>query len=551
MLFTGLLNCKHKSSVFSCSIFSFKLSRIFIRHVWCETSIPYRSQSTWMKFPIEQLSELRLDEKEQQICEFLVAASAEIDKNDPERSENLVLRLTGGWVRDKLLGLPSSDLDVAVNRMTGYNFGVALSEFSEHEEKFSNAMQGLHKIAMNPDSSKHLETTTTMIYGIDVDLVNLRSEEYTESSRIPIMRFGTPEEDALRRDATLNALFYNLQTSQVEDFTGRGLDDLKSGILRTPLEPFKTFQDDPLRALRLIRFASRYNFQIEKSAFDSLSLPEIKIALIEKISRERVGTELYKILTGPDPVLGLSLIHNSGLEDAIFCLPPQTVVLEAKPEPSRLNTLIYFVDDLLRRKNVPILSTEITADHKEIALIYLFASLSHLAGVTLGSGKPSVASFRVVRDSIKLSTSIATATSDLVTKSPHVLSFVSANEWLRKDAGLLIRSCGERWRQTLFCALVLDLYENKASLGEAQIIGKYESFIHFIELNKLENSWNIKPLINGKQICSLLKIKPGAWMKSFLETVIEWQLENPEANAADCEKFVLSCQDLLVKSKFS
>lgn len=63
---------------------------------------------------------------------------------------------------------------------------------------------------------------------------------------------GTPLEDAERRDLTINSMFYNIQEEKIEDFTGKGLDDLRASIARTPLDPYKTFTDDPLRILRTI-----------------------------------------------------------------------------------------------------------------------------------------------------------------------------------------------------------------------------------------------------------------------------------------------------------
>lgn len=71
---------------------------------------------------------------------------------------------------------------------------------------------------------------------------------------------GTPLEDALRRDFTINALFYNIDTQEVEDWTEKGISDIERKILRTPLAPLITFKDDPLRVLRCFRFKSRFNF---------------------------------------------------------------------------------------------------------------------------------------------------------------------------------------------------------------------------------------------------------------------------------------------------
>ena len=99
------------------------------------------------------------------------------------------------------------------------------------------------------EQSKHLETANVRVLGVFIDCVNLRSEAYTEDSRIPSITFGTPQEDALRRDFTINTLFYNVSTMQIEDFTGKGLTDLRDKIIRTPLPAYVTFKDDPLRVM--------------------------------------------------------------------------------------------------------------------------------------------------------------------------------------------------------------------------------------------------------------------------------------------------------------
>ena len=102
-------------------------------------------------------------------------------------------------------------------------------------------------IQANPDQSKHLETANVRILGTFVDCVNLRSEVYADNTRIPDIRFGTAEEDAMRRDFTINSMFYNIHTKQIEDFSVKGVEDLTCGIIRTPLPPLVTFKDDPLR----------------------------------------------------------------------------------------------------------------------------------------------------------------------------------------------------------------------------------------------------------------------------------------------------------------
>ncbi|CAG8716170.1 4148_t:CDS:2, partial [Racocetra fulgida] len=197
-------------------------------------------------------------------------------------------------------------------------------EFGEHVNNFlrlkGHAAENIHKIESNPEKSKHLETATTKIFGYEIDFVNLRSEEYVEDSRIPSKTFGTPEQDAYRRDITINALFYNIHTRQVEDPTKKGIPDLKQGLIRTPLAPFETFNDDPLRVLRCIRFASRFNFLIDESILIAVKDERIKEAINTKVSRERIGIEIIPV--GPHPALSIKLIHELGLYDTIFA-PPQ------------------------------------------------------------------------------------------------------------------------------------------------------------------------------------------------------------------------------------
>lgn len=243
-----------------------------------------------------------LTPKEAQLKDLLLDAAKFIDESG-KIQEPVVLRWAGGWVRDKLLGIQSHDIDTAINVMTGEAFALKLCELCEQPDTIKkhgiaeSDIGNLHKIARNPEKSKHLETTTIKLFGYDVDFVNLRKETYTEDSRNPQMEFGTAEEDALRRDATINALFYNLNTGKVEDFT-TGLIDMKAKLIRTPLDPFQTFMDDPLRVLRLVRFASRLEFTIDPAAEQVMGDRRVLDALRLKISRERVGVEVEKMLKG-------------------------------------------------------------------------------------------------------------------------------------------------------------------------------------------------------------------------------------------------------------
>lgn len=249
--------------------------------------------------------DIELTSVEKTLQRILLDVSAWTEKK-PE------LRFAGGWVRDKLRGEDSSDIDVAISSMTGQEFAHHMKDYlnqpgilvkynlesNGNSGPTKNVLGGINKIAANPEKSKHLETVTTKMLGLEIDLVNLRKETYTDDSRNPQMEFGSPKEDALRRDATVNALFYNLHTSTVEDFTGLGLSDLEDQIIRTPLQPYWTFKDDPLRVLRLIRFASRFGYEIDREVEQAMADDSIKAALPAKVTRERVGKEIEKMLHG-------------------------------------------------------------------------------------------------------------------------------------------------------------------------------------------------------------------------------------------------------------
>jgi tRNA nucleotidyltransferase (CCA-adding enzyme) len=233
------------------------------------------------------------------------------------KQRRTVARVAGGWVRDKLLGRESDDIDIALDDQTGVEFATSLQEYLSSQ---GHRARRVAVVDANPEQSKHLETAITHVLNLSIDFVNLRAETYTEETRIPEIRFGTPLEDALRRDFTINALFFNINTATIEDLTGRGMDDLRSSVLRTPLDPLVTFKDDPLRVLRAARFAARFNLEVDPALRAAASHADVVRGLQQKISRERVLKELEGMLHGPTcrPIMALELLADWGLFSAVF-----------------------------------------------------------------------------------------------------------------------------------------------------------------------------------------------------------------------------------------
>ncbi|GAA5924629.1 tRNA adenylyltransferase [Sporobolomyces koalae] len=290
---------------------------------------------------------ITLTDNEQRLADLLVACADWVDLNPHEvdairlkddngewigkerGTDKVELRIAGGWVRDKLLGKESDDIDVSTSPdpITGLKFATLFERYLETINR-KDIMGKLTKIEAKPEQSKHLETATARVFDLSLDWVQQRGQEvYTPGSRIPTVAFGTPIEDAERRDLTINALFYNLRTREIEDQTGRGLSDLglrppNPKRIRTPLEPFQTFKDDPLRIVRAVRFAARFGreFELDEEMVRAIERKEIRQALLDpkKISRERVGAELDKMLLGRDPQYAFELIERLHLHPLIF-----------------------------------------------------------------------------------------------------------------------------------------------------------------------------------------------------------------------------------------
>ena len=265
---------------------------------------------------------IKLTTEEKELFDFL--------RNIVENEKlNTTLRVAGGWVRDKILESSSSssqipissssrtnmDIDIAIDNMSGEEF---IDAVNFNGKKHGRGQIKVGIIQKNPSKSKHLATATARLGPFDVDFVNLRTETYVDNSRIPKIEIGTPFEDAMRRDLTINSLFYNINNSCIEDFTARGLNDLKNGVINTPLEPLITLQDDPLRALRIVRFASRFRFNIQQNLYNACSNETVLHALQVKVSRERVSQEVEKMLNHINGYDAINTLYQTNLLKSVF-----------------------------------------------------------------------------------------------------------------------------------------------------------------------------------------------------------------------------------------
>ncbi|KAJ1675754.1 CCA tRNA nucleotidyltransferase, mitochondrial [Spiromyces aspiralis] len=480
-----------------------------------------------------------LDETEDKVCDLLDRVTRHLSETRPDLPR-LTLRIAGGWVRDKLLGKECHDLDIAVNHMTGYQLATHVNDFLKAQGLDTRSIA---KIQLNPERSKHLETATTVIFGLSIDFVNLRSETYNANSRIPIVEFGTPYEDALRRDTTINALFYNIHSRKVEDFTGKGLEDLRRGLIRTPMAPYETFRDDPLRVLRVIRFASRFNFAIVKEVINAIKRPEIKADLAAKISRERVGVEVDKMLCGPNPLLSIQLIHDYGLFCDIFVLPdnPDFKFTGKLKDPALSLLLARQVHSIL---SDPLFSQEPVQalDSGEVRGIYLACCLYPFIDMTVEEKNKKVVSAAkmILRDGVKLTNADIDTVSTLhgsLGAIDEALIGLRSGELSRVDLGLSIRSIGKKWRSAVLFSCAVQAALDKQ--GRDSIVQRHRCLFEKTYEWGLAEVYKMKPIVDGKVAAQLLGIKPGPVIRKILDDVIVWQLGNPTGTAEECKRYVV------------
>ncbi|KAL3712216.1 CCA tRNA nucleotidyltransferase, mitochondrial [Talaromyces marneffei ATCC 18224] len=495
----------------------------------------------------------------------------------------------GGWVRDKLLGNQSCDIDVAMSNMTGPEFASHLKDFlssesrpaqpaelstSEPDEKsktqaqtkgdiykqqatkagLSTEIRGFYEIDRNPKKGKHLQTTSAKIFGLDIDFVNLRTEtqelQVENLSRVGREFGSSAEEDAYRRDATVNAIFYNLDTQRVEDYTTKGLQDLEAKVLRTPLDARVTFTDDPLRILRFVRLASTLGFTIDEGdTQQAMKSPEIQSLIGTRISPERIGLELKKMVTGPDPVTALLWIHRLKLYKHVFLGEQQKGVLDRLAEskasekkgwasdkeeyvwPLAWPDACKTVSELLSSHNNRLVATEL-AQSQDLELVWQMALWCSLALLCRPQDthpfpvvKPAINAIKPTNEKSKLLESSLSNMHEIRSTIDRVVESKDKGSLRRSTIGTAIRSWGKTWRLQVLFTLLTDILSDKSRTKG--LIDRYSAFLQFIIDQKLQDAPSMKQILTGGDIKTLFQLRrSGPFMNSVMKAALEWQLDH-------------------------
>jgi putative nucleotidyltransferase with HDIG domain len=215
--------------------------------------------------------------------------------------ESIAAYIVGGYVRDHLLGKQVKDTDIVV-----------IGSGTEFAKKVAKDFGGTNLILF-----ENFGTAMLPLDDRKLEFVGARKESYSKNSRKPHVEGGTLDDDLLRRDFTVNAMAASLNAKTfgqlVDPFKGQS--DLRAGILRTPLDPEITFDDDPLRIMRVMRFSAQLGFTIDPHVLEAAGKMAKRLAIV---SQERISDEFLKIMSSSRPSVGLQMMYDSGVMEIVF-----------------------------------------------------------------------------------------------------------------------------------------------------------------------------------------------------------------------------------------
>lgn len=492
-----------------------------------------------MKININIAQNLTQDEKE-----IFAVIREVISKYTPSTQAFAV----GGWVRDKLLGLNPDDLDVMISNVSGEDFAKLVTKHLNIKDP--------HVIKANPEASKNITTAKSYIplssgKVQEIDFAQARSEVYSEDSRIPTLKPASPQEDAYRRDLTINSLFYNIVENKLDDFTGMGIKDLISDTIRTPEDPMKTFKDDPLRIFRTIRMTAKYNGKIDPETYQAMCDPSLRSDINSKVSKERIAAEFLKMLKNPNPQIAIQLLKDTGLWEDIISQSIKGSPYEGNLAPLDMeqnnawHSLTVWGHTMEVVKNV---FEKYKDAEPEKRMLMLLSALMHDLGKTykniwgdsrsnpgktsyIGHEFESAKLTNLILKYLKMESGLIDKVSMMAQQHmrPHVLDKSGENAFRK-----FIRQMGEQslewldvFNLAMADALAKDVVKDQSVLARYQEIeNKLQQAVTSLSSATVSQG-KMKPILNGQEVMEILGIKPGVWMNQIMEFIKELRDSNP------------------------
>ncbi len=218
--------------------------------------------------------------------------------SDKEQTDIFVI---GGFVRDLILKRKINEIDFLI-----------IGNGPEFAKKLADKLN-----VKNLKIFKNFGTAYFNYKNFDLEFVGARKESYNKNSRNPNIEIGSFEDDINRRDFTINTLAISLNSNNYGELIDKfdGLNDIENKIIKTPLDPLVTFNDDPLRIMRAFRFASQLNFNVDEKILNAANKLAKRLKIV---SQERITDELFKILSSDKPSIGLKLMQKTNVMNIVF-----------------------------------------------------------------------------------------------------------------------------------------------------------------------------------------------------------------------------------------
>lgn len=380
--------------------------------------------------------------------------------------ENRVF-FVGGCCRDDIMGCEIKDIDISVALPDG---GIRLAQWLHAEGHTVSEPSFFHdyhtakfRLAEYPE--------------IELESVQTRKESYPDrESRNPVTSYGTHEEDCMRRDLTVNALYQNVSTGEIVDITGKGLDDIRDHIIRTPGDPYRTYDEDPLRILRCVRFAARFGWEIEK---ETLAAMKTMVPRMSILTPARISDEFLKMLKDDRPAMAVELLCTIGAVEYVLQETPSDAAIRA------LRTLSLETTDMRLR----------------------------LAVLLYGSQRS-----RDIMDRLRLSIAEVSDITFLIQSCSTVLQWETVEDSRIREMQYKCITA-DRFKEVLLLAASL-------SDGEAKMIEIKRRSSAMTEDGTAMYGYKLP--VSGKDIIQALNLAPGPVIKEYQEYLLNLAFQNPK-----------------------
>lgn len=447
--------------------------------------------------------------------------------------------VVGGSVRDLIMEKEIKDIDLVIDLPQG---GVRFANFCEQNgltgkvviyETYGTAMFHFKKF---PDD--------------EIECVMTRGEKYLDSgSRNPVTEFAPIMEDASRRDLTINALYYNISKKKVEDLMGCGVQDIRDGVLRVPMEMVSeqmvdhTFIDDPLRILRVLRFHTKLGFKISDETFNAMKRNVDRLSII---TVERINTELCKILMSKNARQGIELINEIGAMKYVIPELEQCIGLGQNS--------YHFGDVWVHTMAV----LENHCNLFEPDLICRLAALLHDIGKIecrtvdehgrvhfydhefIGS---DVA--KRILQRLKFDNKTIDEVCFIIRNHMRAKGFENdCRKMKEKSINKFMYTCGNEERFIRTCQVIEA--DNLAHEKSHCITGQYARFVECVKTSKM---FGYRLPINGDDVINEFGIEPGPIIKEILKQVMNNVYSNPDISRESCLKLMKQAYKNVLKQK--